>query len=104
MRDHALDEHESLKLFTSDLEGIKMGDEGYDEKLHQLMEVGSGFCMATCSCVFDRFWGRNMCLASCPAALSCSWCCGQTFLEHIHEEEHRMMPALRWGVLAAACS
>jgi hypothetical protein len=21
----------------------------------------------------------------------------QTFLEHIHEEEHRMMPALRWG-------
>lgn len=55
MRDHALDEHESLKLFTSDLEGMTLG-EGYDEKLHQLME---------------------------------------TFLEHIHEEEHRMMPALR---------
>lgn len=42
MRDHALDEHESLKLFTSDLEGMTLG-EGYDEKLHQLMEVGLGF-------------------------------------------------------------
>lgn len=56
MRDHAMDEHESLKLFTSDLDGMKLGDEGYEDKLHQLME---------------------------------------TFLEHIHEEEHRMMPALR---------
>jgi len=40
MRDHAMDEHESLKLFTSDLEGMVLGDEGYDDKLHQLMEVG----------------------------------------------------------------
>lgn len=42
MRDHALDEHESLKLFTSDLEGMKLEDdaEGYEDKLHQLMEVG----------------------------------------------------------------
>jgi hypothetical protein len=40
MRDHAIDEHESLKLFSSDLEGMKLGEEGYDEKLHQLMEVG----------------------------------------------------------------
>jgi hypothetical protein len=31
----------------------------------------------------------------------------QTFLEHIHEEEHRMLPALRWvrcfAVVLAAC-
>lgn len=40
LRDHAMDEHESLKLFTSDLEGMQLGDEGYDDKLHQLMEVG----------------------------------------------------------------
>jgi hemerythrin superfamily protein len=56
MRDHAMDEHESLKLFTSDLQGMKLEDEGYEDKMHQLME---------------------------------------TFLEHIHEEEHRMLPALR---------
>lgn len=41
MRDHAMDEHESLKLFTSDLDGMKLGDEGYEDKLHQLMEVGN---------------------------------------------------------------
>lgn len=56
MRDHALDEHESLALFTSDLESMKLGDEGFEDKMHQLME---------------------------------------TFLEHIHEEEHSMLPALR---------
>jgi hypothetical protein len=39
MRDHACDEHESLKLFSSDLEGMKLEDEGYEDKLHQLMEV-----------------------------------------------------------------
>jgi hypothetical protein len=39
LRDHAVDEHDSLKLFASDLEGMKAGDEGYDAKLHQLMEV-----------------------------------------------------------------
>eukprot|EP00775_Hariotina_reticulata_P006551 gene6551-6779_t len=56
MRDHALDEHESLALFSSDLEGMKVDEEGYDEKMHQLME---------------------------------------TFLEHVHDVEHIMMPALR---------
>jgi hemerythrin superfamily protein len=56
MRDHAMDEHESLKLFTADLKGMKPGQEGYEDKVHQLME---------------------------------------TFLEHIHEEEHKMLPALR---------
>jgi len=40
MRDHALDEHESLALFSSDLEGMKVDEEGYDDKIHQLMEVG----------------------------------------------------------------
>lgn len=39
LRDHAVDEHDSLKLFASDLEGMKAGDEGYDAKLHQLMET-----------------------------------------------------------------
>lgn len=43
MRDHACDEHESLKLFSSDLEGMKLEDEGYEDKLHQLMEVGGSF-------------------------------------------------------------
>ncbi len=44
-RDHAVDEHDSLKLFSSDLEGMKVEDEGYDEKMHQLMEVwGLGGC------------------------------------------------------------
>jgi hypothetical protein len=38
-----MDEHESLKLFTSDLDGMKLGDEGYEDKLHQLMEVGGGW-------------------------------------------------------------
>jgi hypothetical protein len=42
MRDHAMDEHESLKLFTSDLQGMKLEDEGYEDKMHQLMEVGTG--------------------------------------------------------------
>lgn len=56
MRDHALDEHESLKLFAADLEGMKIGDAGYEEKMRQLMEA---------------------------------------FLEHTHEEEHKMLPALR---------
>jgi hypothetical protein len=39
MRDHAMDEHESLKLFTADLKGMKAGQEGYEDKVHQLMEV-----------------------------------------------------------------
>lgn len=56
MRDHAVDEHDSLKLFSSDLENQKVEDEGFDDKMHQLME---------------------------------------TFLEHIHEEEHTMLAALR---------
>lgn len=42
MRDHALDEHESLKLFTSDLEGMKIEDPAFDDKMHQLMEVCAG--------------------------------------------------------------
>lgn len=39
MRDHAVDEHDSLKLFSSDLENQKVEDEGFEDKMHQLMEV-----------------------------------------------------------------
>lgn len=56
MRDHAVDEHDSLKLFSNDLYCQKIDDEGFEDKMHQLME---------------------------------------TFLEHIHEEEHKMLHALR---------
>lgn len=72
MAEHALDEHESLKLFASDLEAMVAaaeaaaeggkaaaegpGGEGFEAKLHQLME---------------------------------------TLLDHTYEEEHRMLPALR---------
>lgn len=56
MSEHAVDEHDSLKLFSADLEGMTFGDQAYEDKMHQLME---------------------------------------TFLEHIHEEEHVMLPALR---------
>jgi hemerythrin superfamily protein len=56
MREHAVDEHDSLKLFSSDLENQKVDEEGFEDKMHQLME---------------------------------------TFLEHIHEEEHKMLHALR---------
>lgn len=41
MRDHGLDEHDSLKLFSADLEGMKLEDESYEDKMHQLMEVCS---------------------------------------------------------------
>jgi hypothetical protein len=51
MRDHACDEHESLKLFSSDLEGMKLEDEGYEDKLHQLMEVS---WQSVCICVFTQ--------------------------------------------------
>lgn len=59
-----------------------------------------------------RFWCAAAILrCCCQSILLCCWWCSvltsvltsvvgwyvQTFLEHIHEEEHRMMPALRWG-------
>jgi hypothetical protein len=34
-----IDEHDSLKLFSSDLEGMTFGDQAYEDKMHQLMEV-----------------------------------------------------------------
>lgn len=40
LRDHAVDEHDSLKLFSSDLENMKAEDDGFEDKMHQLMEVG----------------------------------------------------------------
>ncbi len=30
-----------MKLFSSDLEGMKLGDDGFEDKMHQLMEVCS---------------------------------------------------------------
>lgn len=89
MRDHAVDEHESLKLFTSDLEGMKLGDEGYDDKMHQLMEVGglkfalqeigqSKTCIRThwvCHVVHSCqiHWGTFAC-ASCDTKLTVCLC------------------------------
>jgi hypothetical protein len=34
-----VDEHDSLKLFSADLEGMTFGDQAYEDKMHQLMEV-----------------------------------------------------------------
>jgi hypothetical protein len=34
-----VDEHDSLKLFSTDLEGMTFGDQAYEDKMHQLMEV-----------------------------------------------------------------
>lgn len=34
-----VDEHDSLKLFSSDLKSMKLDDDGFEDKMHQLMEV-----------------------------------------------------------------
>lgn len=38
-RNHAEDEHQSLKLLMSDLDSMRVGDDGFEDKVHQLMEV-----------------------------------------------------------------
>lgn len=61
MPDHALDEHQSLKLLSGDLERLDPGKDGqrFDDTLTQLMNA---------------------------------------LMEHIHDEEHNLLPALRKAV------
>jgi hypothetical protein len=48
MSEHAIDEHDSLKLFSSDLEGMTFGDQAYEDKMHQLMEVRQPQALLLC--------------------------------------------------------